>query len=866
MKVQIQLLLLTFAVTFGFDTFPVPKAVFQGSCDDVQVFCQQVCLNRYYGGYQCWCKDGYELNDDGITCREVSATRSVPAPNHTWYTIPQTHNVDTKYSTPSTLHTQTFTENQPQGREKETAKKAAKLSDSKHDIVQGDDPRTIADNRVPFSSQSDIKNEKSSDKYDDFDSSSSENIIVPVATHDKRHENSVLSRQTKAPVKYTSCNDLDCFNGGSCVPDVLRGGVRCQCRLGFDGDYCEQEMLVRYPKFMGTGYVSFPVLRRAFKEMTVTLEFRPDTQNGLLLFSGEHPDAHTDFFSVSLIDGYVEFRFDCGTGMAKIRTTSEVKLGKWNTVTVHRHEWDGSVQLNKGEQVRGRAQGLFSRITFRTPLFLGGYINTTHIGSRTGMYFGFIGCVKAMKINGKEFDFRKGAFIGDAIDGVDVAECSAHICRNSRCRNGGSCMADSPDTYTCLCPMMTAGKYCERSIEHIVVPQFTGHSFLQYEGIRRTALSYTEIELVFKATNKDGTLLYNGFTTDRRGDFISLALVDGYLEYRFDLGTGPAIIRSSQPLPLNAWHTVKISRTGRDGVLEVNEQPAVQGLSQGAYTQLTLLQDLFIGGHRNYDDTSKYAKVKQSFQGCIQKVVVNNKPLSLMEDYIDGINIDTCSHPCSTKPCENNGKCVPYKNFYTCNCPLGFTNTNCEETVYDDVTVPMFRGNSFLKYNDEETMKRIKGKKLDIKIRLKTSQSDGLILWSSEEHTSTTSDYVAIGLRGGYVHFQYNLGSGEADIMVNTTRIDDGKWHRIHAKRLKQDGSLKIDDLSAQDGRSPGRFTQLNTNTQLFLGAVNDMAEKTLHKYTGGFVGCISHFTLATDYHVKFVAQASSGQNINQCS
>jgi hypothetical protein len=38
-------------------------------------------------------------------------------------------------------------------------------------------------------------------------------------------------------------------------------------------------------------------------------------------------------------------------------------------------------------------------------------------------------------------------------------------------------------------------------------------------------------------------ILYNGYTWDRRGDFMSLALVNGYLEFRFDLGTGPAIIR-----------------------------------------------------------------------------------------------------------------------------------------------------------------------------------------------------------------------------------------------------------------------------------------------------------------------------------
>ena len=67
-------------------------------------------------------------------------------------------------------------------------------------------------------------------------------------------------------------------------------------------------MVVRYPKFLGFGYMAFPVLRGAYLEFEFTIEFRPDTLNGLLLFSSETPTANTDFFSVAIIDGLVEFR------------------------------------------------------------------------------------------------------------------------------------------------------------------------------------------------------------------------------------------------------------------------------------------------------------------------------------------------------------------------------------------------------------------------------------------------------------------------------------------------------------------------------------------------------------------------------
>ena len=75
------------------------------------------------------------------------------------------------------------------------------------------------------------------------------------------------------------------------------------------------------------------------------------------------------------------------------------------------------------------------------------------------------------------------------------------------------------------------------------IPEFGGHSYLEYPGLDRSALSYTEIEMVFKPTTTEGVLLYNGFTHDRKGDFISIAMREGHMEFRFDLGTGPAIIR-----------------------------------------------------------------------------------------------------------------------------------------------------------------------------------------------------------------------------------------------------------------------------------------------------------------------------------
>ena len=96
----------------------------------------------------------------------------------------------------------------------------------------------------------------------------------------------------------------------------------------------------------------------------------------------------------------------------------------------------------------------------------------------------------------------------------------------------------------------------------IHVPSFGGNSYLQYIGLRRSLLMFANIEIVFRSTSSDGLLLYNGYATDGSGDFISLALHNGSLEYRFDLGTGPAIVRYANLAPGSAgimYHLVRLA-------------------------------------------------------------------------------------------------------------------------------------------------------------------------------------------------------------------------------------------------------------------------------------------------------------------
>lgn len=73
-------------------------------------------------------------------------------------------------------------------------------------------------------------------------------------------------------------------------------------------------------------------------------------------------------------------------------------------------------------------------------------------------------------------------------------------------------------------------------------------------------------------------------------------------------------------------------------------------------------------------------------------------------------------------------------------------------------------------------------------MRFRSSSSNGLLLWSGrqpepQEQKSLNEDFLSLGLDRGYLTLAYNLGSGEAVLSYNLTRLDDDLWHRVRAIR-----------------------------------------------------------------------------------
>lgn len=190
--------------------------------------------------------------------------------------------------------------------------------------------------------------------------------------------------------------------------------------------------------------------------------------------------------------------------------------------------------------------------------------------------------------------------------------------------NSGTCI-DLPEvTFTCICDPQFTGDLCQHNVplpdlvRYIETPSFDGRSYIRLKPLK--AYHKLNIDVQFKTFSENGILLYDQQNADGTGDFVSLALVNGYIEFRYlsqvtfnysfskthflsfyftsnryNLGDGIVVLTSLEKMSLNEYHTISAKRYHRDGILSVDDMEDVVGQSIGSLKALDLLEDTFVG-------------------------------------------------------------------------------------------------------------------------------------------------------------------------------------------------------------------------------------------------------------------------------
>ncbi|XP_053308487.1 agrin isoform X3 [Spea bombifrons] len=697
------------------------------------------------------------------------------------------------------------------------------------------------------------------------------------------------------------CDSHPCMHGGTCEDDGK--DFTCSCPAGKGGAVCEKDVKYFIPGFGGKSYLAFKMMK-AYHTVRIAMEFRSSEQNGLLLYNGQIRGK--DFISLAVVNGFVELRFNTGSGTGIITSKVPVEPGKWHQLIVNRNRRSGMLSVDGESHVNGESPSGTDGLNLDTDLFIGGAPEDQMavVSERTSVSTGLKGCIRLLDVNNQVYNLQEEG--ADVLYGSGVGECGNNPCQPNPCHNGAVCQVKEAEMFHCLClsgymgptcadernpcdpnpchvsatclvlpeggskcecPMGREGEFCEKVSDRDpnvpFLPHFNGYAYLEMKGLQTYVTDISDklsMEVVFLASSPGGLIFYNGQKTDGKGDFVSLSLHDGHLEYRYDLGKGAAVIRSKDEVPLNTWVSVTLERSGRKGLMRINNKEQVTGESpksrKAPHTALNLKESLFVGGAPDFNKLARAAAVSTGFKGAIQKITIKSLPVLREDNIRNAVEISPFhGHACSQKPspCQNSGLCVPKKESYECVCQRGFSGLQCERVTIEksagESEAVSFDGKTYLEYHnavtkspdpvdnpDDPSEKALLSNQFELSI--KTEATQGLILWSGKG--TERSDYIALAVVGGYIQMIYDLGSKPV-ILRSTVPVNTNQWIRIKAMRNNRDGILQVGNEAPVFGSSPLGAKQLDTDGALWLGGIEKLSVsyKLPKAYSTGFIGCI---------------------------
>ncbi|XP_067659548.1 agrin-like isoform X2 [Haliotis asinina] len=484
-----------------------------------------------------------------------------------------------------------------------------------------------------------------------------------------------------------------------------------------------------------------------------------------------------------------------------------------------------------------------------------------------------------------------------------------NACMHSPCENGGECELDDSLGYRCVCPLGKTGPLCKED-NAFSVPSFSGKSYLKVPRIRK-ANKNLNIEVVFQTLNKDGILLFNSQNKNGSGDFISLAIKDGFIEFRYNLGGGESTVRSKTMVTLKKSHRVVIKRRGENAILIMDNEDPVSGASDHTHTSLNLGDPLFIGFVPNaLPDVYNRIGVSLGLVGCIHVLKAGNEGNlrnynleypNRNTDIADGADIGECgNNPCKSMPCQNEGACImqDQRNYkclcregftgllceilvdpcasqpcqyggtcitmgndvgYECLCTEGRSGTRCEKESLKRVFVPQFSGDAYMELPLEDNV----GKQLTIEVWFKAFKPNGVILFATQ-FNGGKGDFISLNMVKRKLQFRFSLGDRPAKLETNN-HIHLNKWHRVVITRLNENGQMTLDKRPTVKGKAPGTMKELNLGRPLYIGGYK--GESSLPagaEITANFSGAIQRITINGKTIDSLMESAEEMRNIEE--
>uniref|UniRef100_H3CWE7 Neurexin 3b n=1 Tax=Tetraodon nigroviridis TaxID=99883 RepID=H3CWE7_TETNG len=421
--------------------------------------------------------------------------------------------------------------------------------------------------------------------------------------------------------------------------------------------------------------------------------------------------------------------------------------------------------------------------------------------------YGYVGCVRDLFIDGRSKDIRQIAQ-SQNMTGIKSScnKLTGKQCDSNPCKNNGLCK-EGWNRFICDC---TGTGYWDSSCEKEA-------SILSYDGsmymkVVIPSVMHTEAEdvsLRFMFQRAFGLLM--AATSRESADTLRLELDSGRVKLTVNLdcvrincntSKGPEVLYAGQKLNDNEWHSVRVSRRGKNFKLIVDDDMAEVGQMAGDHTRLEFNNvETGILTERRF-----VSSAPSSFIGHLQSLKFNGM------QYID--------------MCKNGDI-----DFCELNAHFGMRFIIADPVTFK--TKGSYLGLATLQAYTT----------MHLFFQFKTTSPDGFLFFNSGDG----NDFIAVELVKGFIHYVFDLGNGPSLLKGNSDNpLNDNQWHNVVITRdASNTHTLKVDTKSVTQNVNGAK--NLDLKGDLFVGGLGPNMYQNLPKLVvsrEGFQGCLASVDL----------------------
>uniref|UniRef100_A0A8B9K597 Contactin associated protein-like 5b n=1 Tax=Astyanax mexicanus TaxID=7994 RepID=A0A8B9K597_ASTMX len=405
------------------------------------------------------------------------------------------------------------------------------------------------------------------------------------------------------------------------VGDTNRTGSEAVYRVGSLQCYGDRFLWNSASFYQESSYLHFPTLQ-AELSVDISFYFKTTAPSGVFLENlGVKDFARLELSGPSV----VTFAFDVGNGPVVLTVKSHVPLNdkQWHYVRAERNVKEASLQVDQLPLrfLEAPSDG-HARLQLNSQLFIGGTASRQR---------GFLGCIRALNINGMTLDLEERAKMTPGVSSGCPGHCSS---QNQLCHNRGRCIEKSSG-YVCDCTHSAyGGPHCQKEVSvSFEVGTSVTYTFQEPFSVirnksRQSSAIYAQSSksrenVAFRFLTTKAPAMLMSVTTYHQQYMAIILAHNGSLQiwYKLNREKQPDMFTPTQHSLANGkLHRIQLHREGRD-MYDINQKYRLS-----TDRELNMIRSLTLGkvtGRAGVDEEVLQAG-SRGFIGCLSSVQFNH--------------------------------------------------------------------------------------------------------------------------------------------------------------------------------------------------------------------------------------------------